>query len=112
MFWIATGSFNSVTQLPADVVAVDGKRLEALYSSMSATYFLLYIHLFFLAMYHVFVEDQRERLYEYKVIKKLIYDTGSYVNVEILCYHPWYCFNTADGLFFRSMVDLGKLLCI
>lgn len=70
MFWIATSCFNSVTQLPADVVAVDGKRLEALYCSMSAAYFLLYIHLFFLAMYHVFVEYQRERLYEYKIIKK------------------------------------------
>lgn len=70
MFWIATSCFNSVTQLPADVVAVDGKRLEALYCSMSAAYFFLSIYSLLLAMYRMFVEYQRERLYEYKVIKK------------------------------------------
>lgn len=78
MFWIATSCFNSVTQLPADVVAVDRKRLEALYCSTLAAYFFLSIYLFFLAMYHVFVENQRKRLYEYKVIKRnLIQESGS-----------------------------------
>lgn len=67
MFWIATSYFNSVTRLPADMVAADRKRMEALYCSMLAAYFF-YIYLFFLAMYHVFVEYQRERLYEYEVI--------------------------------------------
>jgi hypothetical protein len=44
MFWIATSCFNSVTWLPCDLVAVDGKRLCI--AAYTAAYFF-YLFTFF-----------------------------------------------------------------